>query len=257
MLNYSGIGTISKYTFIEIYRSKVTALTIILACVILLVSYVAGEFTFGAPQKTTLDFGLGILSLSMAVLAIFIGSTIISKEIKDHTAYVILTRPVSRAEFLIGKISGLALLLLLNAAVLGTVSLVNFSLLGGEINTPIVMAIFLSFLESMIILLISVLISLIANVSLTIIVSSCIYILSFTLQGALQLSILKYSILRKIIIIFSYILPDFSRLNLKDLAIYSQNIEMMNVAYLFSYGLCYLFIIFILSVFLFRSIDLD
>ena len=71
-------------------------------------TYVATEFTYGVPERVALDFGLGMLSLSSLSISLFLGVSLLSKEIESRTVYMVISRPVPRFAFIIGKILGLS-----------------------------------------------------------------------------------------------------------------------------------------------------
>ena len=98
--------TVVQYTFLEIYRSRIVFGLIILGLGVLLLSYVASEFGYGAAGKISLDVGLGFMSISNLIISIFIGSTLMGKEIEQKTLYMILSKPIGRTAFLMGKLVG-------------------------------------------------------------------------------------------------------------------------------------------------------
>ena len=75
------IITVTKFTFLEVYRSRLMISLVFLALGLVLVTFVASEFAYGAPAKVALDVGLGIMSISNLIISIFIGSTLLNKEI--------------------------------------------------------------------------------------------------------------------------------------------------------------------------------
>ncbi len=106
--------TIAKYTFVEVYRSKIMLGIIFLAIGMLMITMVASVFAYGAPEKVALDFAIGMMSVANLLIAIFLGVTLISKEIESKTLYMILSRPINRFEFLTGKVIGLSTVLIVN-----------------------------------------------------------------------------------------------------------------------------------------------
>jgi ABC-type transport system involved in multi-copper enzyme maturation permease subunit len=60
------------------------------------------------------NLGLTAVSLFGVVIAIFIGIGLVSKEIDKRTLYTVLSRPVRRWEFIVGKFFGLTGTLLVN-----------------------------------------------------------------------------------------------------------------------------------------------
>jgi len=64
---------VSKYSFVEVYRSRVMISILFMAIGLILIASVASEFAFGAPAKVALDFGLGLTTISnlgMAILSV-------------------------------------------------------------------------------------------------------------------------------------------------------------------------------------------
>ena len=92
---------IAKYTFVEIYKGKILYNVLLIGIGLILLTYVASEFTYGVPSRVALDFGLGTLYLSSVGIALFLGATLISKELENRTVYMILSRPLKRSSFLL------------------------------------------------------------------------------------------------------------------------------------------------------------
>ena len=104
MDNLRKLYVIAYYTFREILKSNILVNVAILGLGLMLVTYVAFSFTYGEASRVALDFGLGMLSLSSVGIAIFIGVGLLSKEIENRTVYMIISRPVPRYIFILGKI---------------------------------------------------------------------------------------------------------------------------------------------------------
>jgi ABC-type transport system involved in multi-copper enzyme maturation permease subunit len=98
---------ISKYTFIEIIRSKVLYAILAFAVILIAVSSAFANVTIGDPLKMIKDFGLFSISVFGIVFVSVSGSTLLSKELQRKTIYNILSRPISRQSYLVGKFLGL------------------------------------------------------------------------------------------------------------------------------------------------------
>ncbi|HRI83425.1 MAG TPA: ABC transporter permease subunit [Opitutaceae bacterium] len=87
-------------------------------------AFVAGtlflrQFNFGSSElKFVADLGFGMLSLGAALLAIAMMTQVFFDECERRTLHLLLARGVSRSEFLLGKLAGVALLLGLYALML-------------------------------------------------------------------------------------------------------------------------------------------
>lgn len=103
------IWVIGKNTFREIIRDRILYGLLIFAVILILLSLAMGELSFDEKARITMDFGFAAMSLSSIIIAIFIGSNLVSKEIEQRTVYTVLVRPLGRGQFLLGKVLGLAL----------------------------------------------------------------------------------------------------------------------------------------------------
>src|SRR3977135_657624 len=105
---------IATNTFREAVRDRVlynlVAFAILMACAAVLV----GQISINMERLVVINLGLAAVSLFGVVIAIFIGIGLVSKEIDKRTLYTVLSRPVRRWEFVIGKFFGLTGTLVVN-----------------------------------------------------------------------------------------------------------------------------------------------
>jgi len=250
--------TISKFTFLEVYRSKLMLGLLFLGLGLLVITYIASEFAYGAPAKVALDVGLGIMSLSNLAIAIFIGSTLLSKEIEQRTLYMILSRPISRTSFLLGKILGLSSVLLLNSLILGTLSIFLFMQQGGSYQPLFPWVVLFSFFESLIILAFAVFFSLITNMTLSVMCTFVICVVGHALNETSRLIIVKFTpILKLVIDTCFFFIPNLYKLNLKDFLLYQQSVDSHYLVMTQLYAGLYLAAIFVLIVLIFKNKNLD
>ena len=74
-----------------------------------------GQISIDIERLVVINLGLTAVSLFGVVIAIFIGIGLVSKEIEKRTLYTVLSRPVRRWEFIVGKFFGLAGTLVVNS----------------------------------------------------------------------------------------------------------------------------------------------
>jgi ABC-type transport system involved in multi-copper enzyme maturation permease subunit len=79
-------------------------------------SLLLGEWSVFAREKIIKDFTLAVMSLFGLLMAIFVGVSLIQKEIQRKTVLTLLARPFPRWQFLVGKYLGLLGVLFLNLA---------------------------------------------------------------------------------------------------------------------------------------------
>lgn len=119
-------GTIAVTTFQESLRRRWVLGFLGFSVVVLLFSGSLTRVQLGEEQRFLQDFGTGFIIAMTVLIAIFLGVTLVPPEIERRTIFTILSKPVNRLEFLIGKFLGLCLTLLFCMVVLGGVFLATF-----------------------------------------------------------------------------------------------------------------------------------
>jgi ABC-type transport system involved in multi-copper enzyme maturation permease subunit len=234
------VSIVASYTLKELLKSKVLVSAVVMSFGIALLAWLASEFTFGVPARVALDVGLAALSVSGYGIAIFMGATLISREIESRTIYMVISRPISREAFLIGKMIGLTLFLAINLAVLA-VAAIGVAWVLGLPPSWLVLCVFLaSLLECVILMLVVVLLSLGSNTPLTVIFSVILLLAGHAIgETRNSLYVQLRPALAKVLDFFHYIFPGFYKFNLKDLVIYQLAPPAGWLSSMFSYGLCY------------------
>jgi ABC-type transport system involved in multi-copper enzyme maturation permease subunit len=110
---------IARNAFREAIRDRVLYNLIVFALLLIGSAIFIGELSAGQEAKIIVDLGLGAMLLFGVFIAIFVGVGLVYKEIEKRTVYVILSKPIGRGQFLIGKYIGLSLTLLVNVLVMG------------------------------------------------------------------------------------------------------------------------------------------
>lgn len=146
------IWVIAYNTFREIIRDRILYGIIVFALLLMAVSVVLGQLSFAEQARISANFGFTGIHLSCVVLAIFVGSTLVAKEIEKKTIMTLLARPITRIQFLIGKSFGLSLVIATVSLGLALVLLVVFLGLGVELNYLFLVGLHGIFLESMVLM---------------------------------------------------------------------------------------------------------
>lgn len=113
------IRTIARNTFREAVRDRVLYNLVLFALLLIGGAIFLGELSGGQETKIIIDLGLSAILLFGVFIAIFVGVGLVYKEIEKRTLYSILSKPVGRGQFLVGKYLGLCLTLLVNVAIMG------------------------------------------------------------------------------------------------------------------------------------------
>ncbi len=141
---------ISKNTFLEAVRQKFFSFLLFLVVALTAISVGISGFDFGSNElKFIADFGFGGLFLFGSILAVVMTVQLFFAEIENRTAITLLSKPVNRSAFIVGKFFGIWLLLgvfvLILSAILALVLALRQPILAAEALSKGVPEPFLSF----------------------------------------------------------------------------------------------------------------
>jgi len=108
------IGFIAFNTFREAVRDRILYNLIAFALLLSGSAILVGEISIDIERLVVVNLGLTAVSIFGVVIAIFIGIGLVSKEMDKRTLYTVLSRPVRRWEFIVGKFFGLTGTLIVN-----------------------------------------------------------------------------------------------------------------------------------------------
>ncbi len=118
LLTFKRLVSIAHNTFREAVRDKVFYNLFFFALVLIVFSYFLAELSIGENEKIVKDVGLAAISLFGVLISIFVGIGQLNKEVERRTIYTIISKPISRWQFLLGKYIGLAFTIFVEVAVM-------------------------------------------------------------------------------------------------------------------------------------------
>jgi Cu-processing system permease protein len=113
-MSLAAIRKVAGAVFKESVRDRVPYSLVIFAVVLMAASFLMSRLTAGQDFKVIKDLGLATMNAIGLLIAIFIGTGLVAKEVERRSIYAVLAKPVSRASFLVGKYAGLVLTLAVN-----------------------------------------------------------------------------------------------------------------------------------------------
>jgi ABC-type transport system involved in multi-copper enzyme maturation permease subunit len=250
------IKAIALNTFKEAIRDRILYLLLFFAAAALIFSRVLALLTVGDRVKIIMDVGLASLSLFGVLMAILMGTGLVYKEIDKKTVYTLLSKPIHRYQFLLGKFFGLLITLFVMLFLMCLIFMVIIFLHNFTIEWKMFIAFFFIFLEMVLITAVALLFSCFSTPIL-----SSIFTLSFFLIGrtswGLETLIKKMpSGIGKITAQIIYtILPDLENLNYKTEVVHSLPIPVDLVLFSTLYGVAYSVFVLALATLIFRRRD--
>ena len=232
-----------------LYNLLVFALLLI-GSSILLVRLTLGEF-----ERLMLDLGLASINLFGVLIAIFIGIGLVSREIERKTLYTIVSKPIPRYQFLLGKYLGLVATLLLNTAIMTVGLLLALKVMAVPVTPLLFAAVGLIMVELMVMTAVALFFSTFTTPTLSAIFSLAVYVIGHLTADLKALSDKLSATGRAIANGLYYVLPDLERFNLKGHVIHQQAIGADVFTLTIAYGLGWTGLLLILAVTTFQRRD--
>lgn len=115
--------TIIGITLKGIFRDRIFQGIMVTAIMFLSIPYVA-SLSMRQVAELSITLSLSLISFILLLLSVFLGGTTLWKDIERRYTFSVLSLPLTRSAYLLGRFFGVALFLLLTALLLGAVSLV-------------------------------------------------------------------------------------------------------------------------------------
>jgi len=253
----AAVTAIALNTFREAIRDRVLYLLLVFALVLIAVSRLLSLLTVGDEAKIIKDVGLSAISIFGLLTAVFVGVSLVFKEIERRTVYTLLANPVRRWQFLVGKYLGLLAVLAMN---LGLMSLALLGLLAarGESPWPLLPALLLILVELAIITAFALLFSSLTNPILAAVWTVAVYVsghLSWSLRLLEQR--VPEGLGRQLCRLVYWLLPNLDRLNIKAEAVHGLALPDGFIALSVLYGVGYAAVVMGLAAAAFQRKDFN
>jgi ABC-type transport system involved in multi-copper enzyme maturation permease subunit len=239
----SRVGIVALNTFREAVRDRVLYNLVFFALVMIAASILVGQISIGIEEMVIVTLGLSAISVIGLLIAVFIGVSLVSKEMEKRTLYALLAKPVRRWEFLLGKFGGLVLTLTVNTAAMAVglflvLSLVRHS--ENPVTVPVLVAVYFILLKLALVVALALLFSCYTTPLLSILCTAGLYVagLFVTEMRNFQSETMSRA-MQSLLSGFSYILPNFENFDVMALAAHGRAIPKGLIAQNTAYALVY------------------
>jgi ABC-type transport system involved in multi-copper enzyme maturation permease subunit len=251
------IAYIAVNTFRETVRDKVLYNLVLFALLMIVSSYVLVSLSVYQEIRIIKDLGLASISIFGMVIAIFIGIGLVSKEIERRTLYSLLPKPISRAQFLLGKYFGLCLTLLVNLLVMSGGLYLLLLVMGEPLAPELLKAIYLIYLQLAVLTAIALLFSTFTSSILAGIFSGFTYVVGYFASELKNLeSVVDSPLLPRVTEALYYLLPNFKNFDVKSAVVAGTPVPMLQLAWATAYGFVYAAMVLLAAVWIFQRRDL-
>lgn len=246
------VAIVARNTFREAIRDRVLYNLVFFALLMIAAAILVGQISIGIQSLVIVSLGLSAISLIGLLMAIFIGVGLVYKEIDKRTLYALLSKPVRRGEFLVGKFAGLVLTLTLNTALMTlglAVALFFVNRTFAVSDRYILVAVYFILLKLGLVTALALLFSCFSTPLLSILFTVGIYISGlFANEIRSFSSITGNHALDTVAVALSYILPNFNNFNAIASAAHGRAIPASLILQNTAYGVVYSAIVLLVAV---------
>ncbi|NJP10172.1 MAG: ABC transporter permease subunit [Leptolyngbyaceae cyanobacterium RU_5_1] len=213
---------IASNVFREVIRDRVLYLVALFALFLVVCIRLLPEIAAATENKIILDVGLAAMSLLGLVIAVFVGTGLINKEIEKRTVLVLIAKPISRTEFIVGKHLGLSAVLAVLVATMTAIymGVLSFSRIPYPALSILINSLFLFLLLSLI-TAVAIAFGVFTSSLLATLLTFTVYLMgSFSANLVVLGAQSKNSTVEAATQTLYLVLPDLSRLDLKNQAVY-------------------------------------
>ena len=213
------IGVIAVNAFRESLRDKILYNLVFFAGLLIGLSVLLADLTITEHHKMIADMGLAAINLIGVIIAIFIGISLVNKEIERRTIYTIMARPISRTFFILGKYCGLVLTLFVNVSIMLAVFLLTLWLYHVPIVPSLFQAVQLIFVEILVVTAIALFFSTFSSSTLSAILTLGIYVVGHLTADLRSIAANGESgAVKAVVEALYYLCPNLEMLNIKGQA---------------------------------------
>jgi ABC-type transport system involved in multi-copper enzyme maturation permease subunit len=211
----SRLTAITLNTFREAIRDRVLYNLILFVLLLVASAPLFGQISIGMERLILVNVGLSSISLFGVIIAIFIGIGLVSKEIEKKTLYTILSRPVRRWEFIVGKYLGLIMTLVVNAALMTAGFYIALMITNGlhKTDSLLLVAIYFTVLQFLIVTALTVLFSTFSSPIFSAIFAFALFVIGTFAEDLKNFAAISKGAAKLLASAAAYLMPNFASLN--------------------------------------------
>jgi ABC-type transport system involved in multi-copper enzyme maturation permease subunit len=254
------VAAIALNTFREAVRDRVLYNLILFALLLIGTAILFGQISIGVQALILVNLGLTAITFFGLAIAIFIGIGLVYKEMDKRTLYALLSKPVRRYEFILGKFAGLGLTLLVNVALMTVgffVALYYVTGGPGAGDVPILIAIYFIFLQLLLATALALLFSCFSSPVLSAAFTVGLFIAGSFSSDILELSkAVKVPWLEWVTRAVYYAIPNFRNFNVISSVAHEHPVPLELVLYNTAYAVIYIGLVVGAGILIFQNRDL-
>ena len=250
------LPAIARYTFFEAVRNKVLYSIVFFAVVLMGLAVVLGSASIGQDERIVKDVGLFAISFFSDMIAIFLGVTMVYAELERKTVYNLLSKPIQRPTYFIGKYLGMCLTLSVQVLFMGAVLTALIYFRGDSLPVSYFYALFLTWLQCLFVASVALFFSSFSTPYVSGFMTLGLWMIGNLIQElAGYLPSMKESLVKPVLSVVTHVVPDLNLLTLTTQVTYGIEVPLAYVFQVSLYILAYLVAFLLAGTFIFQRRD--
>jgi len=250
------IWIIAANTFREVIRDRILYGILVFALFLIGISLALGNLSFAEQARISANFGFTGIQLGVSILAVFVGSSLVAKEIDKQTILTLLARPITRAQFLLGKFLGLFMVIATVMVGLAAVLMCVVVFLELKIVPSFFIALLGVLIEGLMLIALALFFGTFSRPIMTVLFTSSLFIIGHWVKSLDYFTEKSESPAFKAMgKVISHVVPDLERFNWRSAPIYGSSIPAQEVLSALVYGAGWMILILSVTVLIFRRRD--
>lgn len=256
MMSLLRIGTLAANTVREAIRNRVLYTLIFFAVLLIGTGVLLSTLSYVEQERILQDVGFAAIRLFGAAIAVFVGIGLIHSEVDRRTIYTILSKPLSRTEFLLGKYFGLLVTLWLQLLIMGGVFIGCSLLVDAPLTSAHAVAFVLTGMELALVASIATLFSVFTTPMLASLFTVALYLIGHLTRNLEDIGQRSHiAAVREITALLHRVLPDLESFNLTTQAVHGLPVAASDAWLPLLYGAGYAALVLCLASIVFERRD--
>lgn len=250
------ILAIAQNTYKELIRDKALFILIFFGLGLLALSVLLSQLSISENLRLTIDFGFSGIFLAIVAMTFFVGSTLVFREIDKKTILFLMSYPLSRSQFIMGKFLGFTAMLVTLLIGLGFVLSLLLFYIGWEPTSAFLIAMYGIFLEILLLLSMTLFFGVIIRPILVVGCAVGLFLIGHGMNGFAEIVARgQNEFLKTTSVALKWAMPNLENLNWMNQVVYGEIVPARTILFASVYSLGWVIFFLSIAVILFRRRD--
>lgn len=246
------ITVVAGATCREAVRSRAFLGLLIIFAVAALLTRVVGWVSATDGNIVALDLVMSLQSVIGVLVAVATGTVLVQSEIQQKTLYTVLSRPLPRWRFVVGKYLGLSAALIAGQVAMALIGLGWVWITGAALNGWLVLAVAMTCLEVLVMAAVGICLSMMAGPLLSAVLCLAIYALGHAVATLPELIDHLAGWKRTLAVVAAALVPDLGYFTFRGQAIHGNGMTLADAGVSFGYAALWILLLLVISIAVFR-----